>query len=128
MSAQSLLSYHSPANTLTKYTASAYISPAVVRPPNLKVSLKTGRNPRQPYAGTNDARTRSVTNTRKFDQPIRRCMTGQTSDPSIPAVGASAPTMMSEDGGMCNVVFPKSMAVDVILENPDEQLVSTRGH
>ena len=38
----------------------------------------------------------------------------------MPADGVSAPMRMSDDAGMCSVVFAKSNAVDVIVVKPSE--------
>ena len=106
---------------LTKYTARAYISPGVVSPPNFTLDrLKTSKNPKHPYAGIALAMPTSTTSTFWFDQPARRWIAGHASEPAMPAAGVSAPMTMSDDAGMCRLVFAKSSAVDVIVVNPSE--------
>jgi hypothetical protein len=106
-----------------KNTASPNISPCVVNPPNRPLPLNAGRNPRQPYAGINDAIITSIISTLKFDHLYLRWKKGQTSEPMIPEVGVRTPTRISAEGCMCKVVFPKRIAVDVIVVKPGERMV-----
>jgi hypothetical protein len=42
-------------------------------------------------------------------------MTGQSNEPMTPDRGVNAPTTISADGDICDVVSPKRMAAEVIV-------------
>lgn len=80
----------------------------------------TGKNPKQPYAGSRLARHTCVTSTRKLDHPRERWIRGQTSEPPIPAILLVMPMTTSDVAGIFRDVFAKSMAVDVIVVKPTQ--------
>ena len=52
-------------------------------------------------------------------QAKRRCNIGQAREPTIPDVGVNTPIRIRADGDMCKVVFPKRIAVDVMVVKPE---------
>jgi hypothetical protein len=50
-----------------------------------------------------------------------RWRTGDTREPIIPESGVIAPMRTREEACMCRVVFPNSIAVDVIVVKPVER-------
>jgi len=67
----------------------------------------------------------SNTSTWRFVHAKRRCKKGQASDPRIPEVGVRTPTRIRAEGDMCSVVFPKRIAVEVMVVKPAFYVINT---
>ena len=53
-----------------------------------------------------------------MDHPNLRCRIGQRREPRIPDVGVKMPMRMRAEGDICKVVFPKRIAVEVMVVKP----------